>query len=229
MALENPFVDQNPIFTYYKSSKREPLITSYEDSLWGKINLNEKFGENMFRINPHTGNYIAKANTPEAEESQMDYQNKMAESDYRPSAETTTYNAKQDLKGNQKKAMKFFQSKGLSAHHAAGIVGNLMGESNLNHTAVNKSSGAYGIAQWLGNRKKKLFSKYGNNPTFEQQLEFVWEELNSDEKPAYNRLLQTKSVDEAINSFMQHFERPSKREMAQSISTRLKYGRGLLS
>lgn len=220
--MGNPFEDYNPIFTYYKSS--EPIVTSVEDPLFGKLNI-----EDGFRINPQTGNYIAQANTPKNEEFQTDYLNRMAETHSEPSSESATYNTKQDLKGNQKKAMEFFQSKGLSAHHAAGIVGNLMGESNLNHTAVNKSSGAYGIAQWLGNRKKKLFSKYGNNPTFEQQLEFVWEELNSDEKPAYNRLLQTKSVDEAINSFMQHFERPSKREMAQSISTRLKYGRGLLS
>jgi hypothetical protein len=29
--------------------------------------------------------------------------------------------------------MEFFQSKGLSSHHAAGIVGNLLGESKLNH------------------------------------------------------------------------------------------------
>lgn len=228
MAWENPFTDQNSIFTYYKSPKREPLVTSIEDPLYGKIDLDEKFGEGSFRINPTNGNYIAKANTPKAEEFQNDYLNRMAETHTEPSEEFT-YNTKQDLKGNQKKAMKFFLSKGLSVHHAAGIVGNLMGESNLNHMAVNKSSGAYGIAQWLGNRKKKLFSKYGNKPTFEQQLEFVWEELNSDENDAYNRLLQTKSVDEAINSFMQHFERPSKREMAQSISTRLKYGRGLLS
>jgi len=42
----------------------------------------------------------------------------------------------------------------------------------------------------------------------------VWEELNTTEKSAYNRLLQTRSLDEAVNSFMKHFERPSQREMA---------------
>lgn len=226
--MGNPFEDYNPIFTYYKSS--EPIITTVEDPLFGKLNL-----EDGFRLNPSTGNYIAPANTPKNEKFQTDYLNRMAETHSEPSTETssetvpTSYSIKQDLNGNKKKAMNFFQSKGLSAYHAAGIVGNLIGESNLNHTAVNKSSGAYGIAQWLGNRKKKLFSEYGNNPTFEQQLEFVWEELNTDEKSAYDRLLQTKSVDEAVNSFMQHFERPSKREMASSISNRLKYGRSLLS
>ena len=152
----------------------------------------------------------------------------MAETHSEPTAEITTYTTKQDLKGNQKKAMEFFQSKGLSAYHAAGIVGNLMGESNLNHTAVNKSSGAYGIAQCLGNRKKKSFSKYGNNPTFEQQLEFVWEELNSSEKNALDRLLDTKSHEEATHSIMNFYERPSSREKADSIQTRLNYANSLM-
>lgn len=133
-----------------------------------------------------------------------------------------------DLKGNKKTAYEFFISKGLQPYQAAGIVGNLMGESNLNHKAVNPSSKAYGIAQWLGSRKKKLFAKYGNDPSFEQQLEFVWEELNGEEKNAFNRLLQTQSVEEATNSFMKHFERPSQREMAQSINNRIKYAKSLV-
>ena len=46
--------------------------------------------------------------------------------------------------------MEFFMSKGLSSHHSAGIVGNLMGESGLNPEAINPTSKAFGIAQWLG-------------------------------------------------------------------------------
>jgi len=42
--------------------------------------------------------------------------------------------------------MEFFQSKGLSAHAAMGLVGNLLAESSLNPSAVNKKSGAIGIA-----------------------------------------------------------------------------------
>lgn len=133
-----------------------------------------------------------------------------------------------DLDTNKKKAMQFFQSKGLKAYQAAGIVGNLLGESSLNPNAVNSTSKAYGIAQWLGDRKKKLFSKYGNKPTFDQQLEFIWEELNNNEKNAFEKLLGTKSVEEATNSFMKHFERPSTREMAQSITNRIKYSKSLL-
>lgn len=133
-----------------------------------------------------------------------------------------------DLDTNKKKAMQFFQSKGLKAYQAAGIVGNLLGESSLNPNAVNSTSKAYGIAQWLGDRKKKLFSKYGNKPTFDQQLEFIWEELNNNEKNAFEKLLGTKSVEEATNSFMKHFERPSTREMAQSITNRIKHSKSLL-
>lgn len=133
-----------------------------------------------------------------------------------------------DLDANKKKAMQFFQSKGLKAYQAAGIVGNLLGESSLNPNAVNSTSKAYGIAQWLGDRKKKLFSKYGNKPTFDQQLEFIWEELNNNEKNAFEKLLGTKSVEEATNSFMKHFERPSTREMAQSITNRIKHSKSLL-
>lgn len=137
-------------------------------------------------------------------------------------------NVNQSLSGNKKKAMNFFTSKGLSNHIAAGIVGNLLGESNLNPNAVNPSSKAFGIAQWLGDRKKKLFAKYGKNPTFDQQLEFLWEELNTSEKNSYNRLLKTQSIEEATNSFMKYFERPSPREMAQSINKRIKFSKSLL-
>lgn len=134
-----------------------------------------------------------------------------------------------NLKGNQKIAYDFFVGKGLQPHQAAGIVGNLMGESKLNPSAINPTSKAFGIAQWLGDRKKKLFAKYGDKPTINQQLEFVWEELNTSEKKAFDKLLQTQSVEEAANSFMKHFERPSAREMAQSISNRIKFSRGVLS
>ena len=131
------------------------------------------------------------------------------------------------LNDRQKAAMSFFKNKGLSGIHAAGIVANLMGESNLDHTAVNPTSKAYGLAQWLGPRKTKLFNKYGKNPTFNQQLEFVWEELNSNEKGAFDKLLKTKTYNEATNSFMKWFERPSAREQAQSISRRLSFAKNL--
>ena len=219
MAIYNPFEDFNPAFTKYRYL--EPEVTKVEDPLFGLSNLPEGY-----RLSS-TGNYVAPANTPESKAFDTSFIDKNAETHSEPSQETI-YTTKQDLQGNKKRAMEFFQSKGLSPYHAAGIVGNLLGESKLNHQAINPTSKAFGIAQWLGDRKKKLFKKYGENPTFDQQLEFVWEELNSSEKSAFDKLLQTKSVEEATNSFMKHFERPSQREMAQSINNRIKFSRDLL-
>lgn len=115
---------------------------------------------------------------------------------------STTIKQTKDLSGNRKKALNYFMGKELQYHQAAGLVGNLIRESNLNPTAKNKHSGAIGLAQWLGNRKKKLISKYGNNPTFDQQLDFIWKELNSDHKKGLSYLLASKNVEEAAaNAF----------------------------
>lgn len=115
---------------------------------------------------------------------------------------STTIKQTKDLSGNRKKALNYFMGKGLQYHQAAGLVGNLIRESNLDPTAKNKHSGAIGLAQWLGSRKKKLINKYGNNPTFDQQLDFVWEELNSDYKKGLSYLLSSKNVEEAAaNAF----------------------------
>ena len=220
--IYNPFQDFNSaIFTKYVSS--EPKEVKLKDPFDNVTDISD-WASNILP----NGNILTSPNTPEAAKAfDTSFMNDMAQTHSEPSQDIT-YNTKQDLQGAKKKAMEFFQSKGLSPHHAAGIVGNLLGESKLNHQAINPTSKAFGIAQWLGDRKKKLFKKYGENPTFDQQLEFVWEELNSSEKSAFDKLLQTKSVEEATNSFMKHFERPSQREMAQSINNRIKFSRDLL-
>jgi hypothetical protein len=50
-------------------------------------------------------------------------------------------------------ALNFFMNKGLSENQARGILGNLLQESRGNNKIVNKTSGAFGLAQWLGPRK----------------------------------------------------------------------------
>lgn len=232
MAEYNPFKDFNPNFTYYTAPKVEKveLVNPFDDSITDISSWASNILPNgNIRVSPNTPEAAKTFDTSFIDENAKSHSEPYQEVENTQNNFQKTYTAKQNLQGNKKRAMEFFQSKGLSAHQAAGIVANLIGESNLNPSAVNKSSGAYGYAQWLGDRKKKLFAKYGNNPTEEQQLEFIWEELNTSERKAFDRLLQTKSVDEAVNSFMKHFERPSQREMAQSIHNRLKYGRELLS
>lgn len=118
-------------------------------------------------------------------------------------------------------AINFFMNKGLSEAQSRGIVGNLIQESKGNHTAVNRSSGAFGLAQWLGSRKQRLFQRYGTNPTAKQQLEFIWEELNSTENKAFQKLLNTNTIADATKAFATHFERAGHNEM--NMNRRIKY------
>ncbi len=118
-------------------------------------------------------------------------------------------------------ALNFFKNKGLSDAQARGIVGNLMQESRGNHTIVNKTSGAFGLAQWLGPRKQRLIQKYGTNPTVSQQLEFIWEELNSTESKAFQKLLNTNTISDATKVFAKHFERVGSNEM--NMNKRIKF------
>lgn len=108
--------------------------------------------------------------------------------------------------GDAEKAMRYFMGKGMARHQAAGLVGNLVRESGLNPDVINKTSGAYGIAQWLGPRKKKLFAKYGNKPTLDQQLEFVWDELNDTHKSGLRHLMAAKTAEEAARMGMGYYE-----------------------
>ena len=142
--------------------------------------------------------------------------------------QSQTFNSK--ISDRRKQAFDFFKRNGFSDIHAAGIVGSLTGESGkqLNPTAKNPTSGAFGIAQWLGGRQRALFAKYGKNPSFEQQLEFILEELNGPENKALNHLLSTTSIADATRSFTSMFERPSKKEIENSIKSRITNGEELL-
>lgn len=70
---------------------------------------------------------------------------------------------------------------GFSNIVCAGIIGNMMAEcggcwtSDLDWNA--SSSSGYGMIQWLGSRKQQLFSIYGSNPSVENQLDFIKDEL----------------------------------------------------
>ena len=118
-------------------------------------------------------------------------------------------------------ALNFFRNKGLSDAQARGIVGNLMQESRGNYTAINKSSKAFVLAQWLGPRKERLIQKYGPNPTVQQQLEFIWEELNTTENKAFQKLLNTNTISDATKVFAKHFERAGNNEM--NMNKRIKF------
>ena len=116
----------------------------------------------------------------------------------------------------------FFMNKGLTKNQAKGIYGNIMQESGGKHNIVSRDGhNSYGLAQWTGTRKARLFSKYGTNPTVNQQLEYLWDELNSTEKGALDALRNTSTVADATKVFMQKFERPA--NWAANFKNRLKH------
>ncbi len=116
----------------------------------------------------------------------------------------------------------FFMNKGLTKNQAKGIYGNIMQESGGKHNIVSRDGhNSYGLAQWTGTRKARLFSKYGTNPTVDQQLEYLWDELNSTEKGALDALRNTSTVADATKVFMQKFERPA--NWAANFKNRLKH------
>lgn len=214
----------------YRYNPIENNFTTYQAVETPKVELNLPLMDSPLDISDwstgisENGTPIVKSNLPKMTDNGTT-------AEFNPPTEetTTSYSVSTNNSGNKKKAMDFFISKGLPAHQAAGIVGNLMGESNLNHTAVNKKSGAYGLAQWLGSRKTALFNKYGKNPTFDQQLDFLWDELQTTEKRAFNSLKSAKTLEAATDSFMRTFERPSETEMANSISKRIKHAQSTLA
>ena len=120
----------------------------------------------------------------------------------------------------------YFVNKGLTRIQAKGIYGNLMQESGGNIQAISSDGhDSYGLAQWTGPRKQKLFEMYGPNPTIEQQLDFLWWELNNTHKDALRALKQAKTVYDATKIFMDKFERPH-RDYA-NFNRRLKYANSL--
>ena len=116
----------------------------------------------------------------------------------------------------EKQAMQFYIGKGYTPHQAAGIVGNLIQESNLNTGALNPGDGAdgsnsVGIGQWNGPRAQALHAfaqQNGADPSdFNTQLAFVEHELNGSEKGVGERLRAAQNPIEAAAAFV-GYERP---------------------
>lgn len=125
----------------------------------------------------------------------------------------------------------FFKSKGFSDSIVAGIMGNLKLESGLNPNAINKSSGATGIAQWLGGRKSALSSYAGSMGTsmydLNTQLNFLWKELNSTEKRTMSYLSANQNASAAQVAAM--FDKLFERSEGTHIPQRQAYANQFLS
>lgn len=124
----------------------------------------------------------------------------------------TATGAPAPVSSNAQKAYQYFLGKGLARHQAAALVGNLMQESgaDLDPTAANPS-GAYGIAQWMGERKQTLLGKAGAD-TLEGQLAHVWDELSGSEREALAQLTAAETPEAAALAVRRQYERPGELE-----------------
>lgn len=136
---------------------------------------------------------------------------------------------------NAEKAFNYLVSKGLTSEQAAGAVGNLMQESgggteNLVTTAVNPTSGATGMVQWMGSRLALLQAsvpvardKLGNDAlewdSIETQLFFMGWELGLEgdieiggSKPTHtgpgDAMLAASDIEESTLVWLERYEIP---------------------
>ena len=112
---------------------------------------------------------------------------------------------------------------GWSDEVCAGIMGNIMAEIGGGASEgalgfgekwkIDKSSGM-GMFQWTSGRRKEIKSIYGNNPTIEQQLEFMYDELYGTDgvtkqvkDSELEKILNGQSPESIAYSFATYFER----------------------
>jgi hypothetical protein len=100
----------------------------------------------------------------------------------------------------------------------AGIMGNMMAECGGCWTSdldwdVHSSSG-FGMIQWLGGRKQQLFSIYGNDPSIEDQLNFMHHELYGTDGVTWqvsqsqlDKIMNAETPEECAYAFACYFER----------------------
>lgn len=134
-----------------------------------------------------------------------------------PAGKRLEVSASADVGEKTKSAFEFFRSRGWTPAQAAGIVGNLGGESRFNTSARNPGDGAdgsdsIGIAQWNADRATRLkaFAEQNGKPwtDFNTQLAFVDWELRNTHKDAGAALSAAQTPREAAAAVVTKFEKP---------------------
>lgn len=120
-----------------------------------------------------------------------------------------------------------FAAMGASSVAAQGIAAGISAEGGSLGASAN---GAFGIGQWRGARKSALFAKYGQHPTLDQQIAFLWSELKGGDIGGPS-VLAARSFDEALHAYVYNFMRPqgAHNEHAQDAVADIRRGRRVLA
>ncbi|MEA5158753.1 CHAP domain-containing protein (plasmid) [Lactiplantibacillus plantarum 2025] len=126
---------------------------------------------------------------------------------------------------NAKNIAKHWKQKyGATPQAAAGILGVLQLESRLDPKSVNSSSGATGLAQWLGGRKDKLedLAHKENKPATNLgvQLDYLDQELNSSYYASNKQIFKYTDVHKATKAWLMDYEGMSKNPEQWFLSKR---------
>ena len=119
--------------------------------------------------------------------------------------------------GVRDQGMAYFESQGWSKAHAASIMANVQGESAFNPAAVNPTSGASGLFQWLGGRASLFKNVFGVSPdqaTPQQQFAFAQYELTHTETSSAAALHNSRSAGDGAVAFNNAFERNNNNPIA---------------
>lgn len=99
--------------------------------------------------------------------------------------------------------------RGLSEVHARGVAAGIEAESRSDHTVRGGHKGrAVGLGQWLGPRRADLFAKYGENPTRDQQLDYLAWELNGGDVGG-KHVLAAQDEGSVLDAYITKFMRPA--------------------
>lgn len=128
--------------------------------------------------------------------------------------------AKQSYAYNSKKANGLYEYALQETNNpilAAAIIGNAAAESNFNPHAIHDNNTGYGMFGHRdpkpgSGRKTQLLNYLKQNthkPTEQAQIDFVLNELQTSYRPTLQKILNTRSPEEAAEIFAKEFERPN--------------------
>jgi hypothetical protein len=119
--------------------------------------------------------------------------------------------------------------RGFTKEEASAIVGNLWAESGFRTNATNPDSGAFGLMQWLGGRKSRLYAyayEKGKSVTdVDLQLDYIKWELKGGNAYETEQFKKAMSYGEDVaaktRGFAEQVERAGSGELASSMSKRI--------